>query len=75
MLLLKEIQHIFHTQPSILILTSNKPMKHTKNQYDTGRRRGAVETRSTHTLLGTVIYIQSSLFAFMRFPSTKSFNT
>ena len=30
------------------------------NQYDTGRRRGAVETRSTHTLVGTVILLYTT---------------
>ena len=28
-----------------------------ENQYDTGRRRGAVETRSAHSLPGTVTLI------------------
>ena len=30
------------------------------NQYDTGRRRGAVETRSTHTLVGTFILLYTT---------------
>ena len=34
--------------------------QYTNNQYDTGHRRGAVETCSAHTLVGTVILLYTT---------------
>jgi hypothetical protein len=45
-----------------------------KNQYDTGRRRGAVETRSAHTLLGTVKHLYTSTLVHILYTNVHLFH-